>query len=78
MKKKKTNNSYCGEKERAHKDSWSEMKRMHTGDVGGDECNKLCLLKQQSMQLSLITHLKKKARGRLEVICINIHEGGKP
>lgn len=54
------------------------MKRMHTGDVGGDECNKLCLLKQQSMQLSLITHLKKKARGRLEVICINIHEGGKP
>ena len=50
------------ERESAHKDSGSEMKRMHTGDVGGDECNKLCLLKQQSMQLSLITYVKEENR----------------
>lgn len=55
------------------------MKRMHIGGVGGDECNKLCPLKQKHMQPSLsTTHLKKKARRGLEVICTNIHEGGKP
>lgn len=60
-------------------DPWREMKRMHIGGVGGDECNKLCPLKQKHMQPSLsTTHLKKKARRGLEVICTNIHEGGKP
>lgn len=37
-----------------------DEKNAHRG-VGGDECNKLCLLKQQTMQLSLYYTSEKES-----------------
>lgn len=50
-----------------HTGVWKEMDAISSAYWNNKSCNPLPT-----------THLKKKARRGLEVICINIHKGGKP